>query len=119
MGLIASLQEQSSYVAIEMMRYGLPVITTAVDGLDEMFDDGANGLKVATEFSLAKGLRVNVDQMAEKLSLLITRPALRKRLGQAAFSKYRTSFTATRMLHDIILIYQRLAGMSHNKNEKP
>lgn len=36
-GIICSIHEQCSYVAIEMMMFGLPVICTSVDGLDEMF----------------------------------------------------------------------------------
>lgn len=39
LGLIPSLQEQCSFVGIEMMMFGLPVIISKVSGLDEMYED--------------------------------------------------------------------------------
>lgn len=45
-GLMVSLQEQHSYATIEMVMFGMPMIITAVDGLDEMFVDEVSSLKV-------------------------------------------------------------------------
>lgn len=47
-----SLQEQHSYAAIEMAMFGMPMIITAVDGLDEMFVDEISCLKVNTLFDI-------------------------------------------------------------------
>jgi glycosyltransferase involved in cell wall biosynthesis len=43
-GIIPSLYEQCSYVAIEMMIQGLPIITSDGLGLRDMFQDGENSL---------------------------------------------------------------------------
>lgn len=109
-GLIASLQEQSSMVAIEMMRHGLPIVTTAVDGLDEMFHDGVDSLKVHTCFSPVLGLSVDVDEMAEKIASLINSPSLRKRIGNGARHNYEKRFTLSRMLEDTLKIYHIIAN---------
>lgn len=45
-GVLPSFTEQCSYVAIEMMMHGLPVVGTTSTGLSEMIIDGVNGYKV-------------------------------------------------------------------------
>lgn len=45
-GVIPSMHEQCSYVAIEMLMNGLPIVGTDSTGLDEMIEDGVNGYKV-------------------------------------------------------------------------
>lgn len=46
LGVIPSMHEQCSYVAIEMLMYGLPIIGTDSTGLNEMIEDGVNGYKI-------------------------------------------------------------------------
>lgn len=107
-GVIASLQEQSSYVAIEMMRFGMPVITTAVDGLDEMFRDGVDCLKVKAPFSTAFGLSVDTDAMAGCMIRLLTHPEERERLGRNAYRCYREQFTLERMIRQTVAVYDEV-----------
>lgn len=45
-GVMPSFHEQCSYVAIEMMRFGLPIVGTTTTGLAEMIDEGKTGYKV-------------------------------------------------------------------------
>ena len=45
-GILPSFAEQCSYVAIEMMMHGLPIVGTDSTGLSEMIIDGENGYKV-------------------------------------------------------------------------
>ena len=107
-GIIASLQEQSSYVAIEMAMFGLPVITTAVDGLDEIFSDNLNALKVNTRFSNVFGLSVDVDMMAEKIITLIENKELRTKLSKNIRTLYEKELTLQRMMQQTISVYQKL-----------
>ncbi|MDL2223481.1 glycosyltransferase family 4 protein [Bacteroidales bacterium OttesenSCG-928-M11] len=109
MGLIASLQEQCSYVAIEMAMFGLPIITTAIDGLDDMFTDGMNALKVNTLFSKVFGLRVDTDMYAEKIISLIENETLRIELGNNARKLYKEKFTSEQMVRETIKVYKELA----------
>lgn len=113
-GIIASLQEQSSYVAIEMAMFGLPVITTAVDRLDEIFTDNVNALKVNTCFSKVTGLTVDVDMMAYKIISLIEDEELRASLSENIRQLYKKELTLERMLQQTVSVYQKMIGeMSH------
>ena len=107
-GIIASLQEQSSYVAIEMAMFGLPVITTAVDGLDEIFTDNLNALKVNTRFSNVTGLSVDVDMMAEKIITLVKDKELRAKLSKNIRALYEEELTLQRMMQQTVSVYQKI-----------
>ncbi|WP_435816992.1 glycosyltransferase [Bacteroides fragilis] len=48
-GVLPSLQEQCSYVAIEMMMHGIPLIGTASTGLEDMIQEGLNGYAISIE----------------------------------------------------------------------
>ena len=107
-GIIASLQEQCCYVAIEMSMFGMPLITTAVDGLDEMFIDEENALKVSTRFSNVYGLSADTDDMANKMKRLIDDKELRYRLGNNIRKLYEKNFGVDEMIEKTIEIYNEL-----------
>lgn len=109
-GIIASLQEQSSYVAIEMAMFGLPVITTAVDGLDEMFTGNMNALKINTPFSSVFGLSADTDMMADKIITLTTDKRLRMQLGRNVRELYEKEHSLQRMMRQTVSVYQKMAG---------
>ena len=104
-GVIASLQEQCSYVAIEMCMFGLPIITTAVDGLDEIFTHELNALKVKTRFSRPLGLCVDVENLAGQIICLAKDAALRKQLGDNARQLYLANFSVEQMIQQTLSIY--------------
>lgn len=109
-GIIASLQEQASYVAIEMAMFGLPIITTAVDGLDEMFTDELNALKVNTIFSPIFGLSVDTEKMANQLIRLICDNNLRMKLSKNVRKLYEQNFTLDLMINRIVKVYEELTN---------
>ena len=109
-GIIASLQEQASYVAIEMAMFGLPIITTAVDGLDEMFTDELNALKVNTIFSPIFGLSVDTEKMANQLIRLICDNNLRMKLSKSVRKLYEQNFTLDLMINRIVKVYEELTN---------
>ncbi len=107
-GIIASIQEQCSYVAIEMMMSGLPVITTDVDGLGEIFNHGVNGMKVPVSYIPGIGLQVDVLQMGEYIMELGKNPEQRKLLGENARRHYLLRYTQIDMMTEIKNIYSTL-----------
>ena len=109
-GVIASLQEQCSYVAIEMAMFGLPVITTAVDGLDEMFIHGENALKVSTRYSRVYGLSVDVEELVKRMKQLMDENELRKKLGINARKRYEECFALEDMMERTVDIYNDLTN---------
>ena len=107
-GIIGSLQEQCSYAAIEMMMFGLPIISTDVDGLSELFIDNVDALIVPTHFHPQGGLQVDFVKMSDSILSLIENPALRKRIGQNARHTYKNNYTAKKMTLAIKNIYETI-----------
>lgn len=105
-GIIASLQEQASYVAIEMAMFGLPIVTTAVDGLDEIFTDDVNALKVGTKFSSVLGLSVDIEMMANQIVRLLENSKLRDKLSQNVRKLYKKELNIELMLQKTVDLYQ-------------
>lgn len=108
MGIIVSLQEQSSYVAIEMMRAALPIVTTAADGLDEMFEDGVNALKVPLCFDSYRGLRPDKELLDRAIIKLIKNDSLSEQLARNARKLYLNKHTAERMWRETWTVYHQL-----------
>lgn len=104
-GIIASLQEQCSYAAIEMAMYGLPIITTAVDGLDEMFQDRKDAIKVPATFSRLNGLSIDTDAMAESIIELGRNKELRSNLSFNVRKTFCDRFRVEIMLEKTLLVY--------------
>lgn len=103
--VIASLQEQCSYAAIEMMMHGLPIVSTAVDGLGEMFTHNENALTVSL---IDDGTQVNVEQMSIHFIRLLNDYALRERLGKGARVRYIQQFRLEQMQEQTLAIYKDL-----------
>lgn len=107
-GMIASVQEQCSYVAIEMMMAGLPVVSTDVDGLSEIFSDGYNALKVPVNFHPLHGIQVDVIKMSEAVVKLINSPQLCKKIGANARRSVHNRHSIKRMTESMNDIYKYL-----------
>lgn len=107
-GVIPSLQEQCSYVAIEMMMYGLPIIATDVDGLGELFTNKANALTISTQFRLNDGLKINILEMSNALLSLIEDEYLRQSIGSTARLCYQQKHTVEQMVKHQKEIYENI-----------
>ena len=106
LGIIASLQEQASYVAIEMAMFGLPIITTNVDGLGEMFTDEQNALSVTPVFSPVFGLSLDISLLCKQIVRLIESHDLREFIGKNARRLYETELNLQLMIDRTIKIYK-------------
>lgn len=107
-GIIASVQEQCSYAALEMMRAGLPIVTTAVDGLDELFVDEQHALKVPLCFDRIRGLSPDISIMADRIRRLAGDEELRRTLGSAAYQRYQECYTLQQMGERTLSLYRSL-----------
>lgn len=107
-GLIASVQEQCSYAAIEMMMFGLPIISTDVDGLHELFADYPTAMKIPLVMEAGKSLHADVRKMAKAISLLIEDSALRRRMAILARARYRRLYQQRRMTQALKRLYHNL-----------
>lgn len=103
-GLIPSFNEQCSYVAIEMMMYGLPIIGTHV-GMGEMVENDVTGLLVPV---VEHPDRVEIDssQLAEKILYLLQHPIEAKRIGQNSRKRYLNNYSSEIFRFNMIKIYE-------------
>ncbi len=107
-GIIASLQEQCSYAAIEMMMFGLPVVSTEVDGLRELFTDKTNALLVPVKFSLLKGLGADIERMAKQIVYLMTHRLQTLCMGRNGRKQYENRYTEEVMMKNIMDVFCEL-----------
>lgn len=106
-GVIASVKDQSSLVALEMAMFGLPVVVTAIEGLDETFTDQVDALKVRASYSRLTGLSTDVGDLARQMARMIDDGMLRRTLARNARKLYETRYTLSLMLERTIYVFQR------------
>lgn len=108
-GIIPSLWEQCSYVAIEMMAHGLPVLYSGVPGLRELFTDGVDGKLLPFYRDQSKyQLRVDSKDIAHALSELIENPKIMAKLGKQARKTWEQQLTGEVMGRNMLELYQAL-----------
>ena len=107
-GVIHSLHEQCSYVAIEMSMFGMPMIVSDVDALSEMFEDEVNALRIPLVFDEDFGLELDEEKLADAIIRLIDDEALRLKLSTNAIKNYQERFTLEKMIENTINVYEQL-----------
>lgn len=107
-GIVPSLHEQCSYVAIEMSMFGMPMIVSDVDALSEMFEDEVNALKIPLVFDEDFGLELDEEKLANAIIRLINDKALRLKLSTNAIKNYQERFTLEKMIENTINVYEQL-----------
>jgi len=90
--VMTSLYEGMPNSVLEAMAYGLPVISTKVNGVTELINDGKNG------FTIKSG---NVDEVIEKLSILVKEQPMRETFGSNAKRLVNDNFSVGRMVLEL------------------
>ncbi len=106
-GILPSLAEQCSYVAIEMMMHGLPIIVSTSTGLNEMVIDNYNGLHVPVKENIDI-VDIDIDVFADKIEYLVKKPYERKRMGFNSRKRYEELYTSDMMGNKMIELYQSI-----------
>jgi glycosyltransferase involved in cell wall biosynthesis len=86
---------------LEAMASGLPTVASNVGGIPEMVEDGISGCLVPPG---------DPRKLADALSALISQPELRKRMGEAAYSRACRCFSLERQLRNTERLYLELCG---------
>ncbi len=76
--------EGHPYVILEAMAAGLPIISTKWACIPEIVEDGVNGFLIEPE---------NVQQLADRILLLLEDQNLRRRMGRASRDRFLREFT--------------------------
>lgn len=109
-GVIPSIFEQCSYVALEMMQYGLPVIVTAAPGLKELYENGKDALIVPLNSPGHKLMELEVieDELEKSIKILLNDRKLRKKLSNNTLNHWDTSYTSIHMGQATLKVYKLL-----------
>lgn len=88
-GIMLSTHEQCSYVAIEMMMFGVPIIGTTSTGLDEMIEHEVNGWKIPI-VEYADSIDIPNELIVEKLRLVSIgkHPLKKEKIRKLFLEKY-------------------------------
>ena len=106
-GVMPSFHEQCSYVAIEMMMYGLPVIGSTSTGLKEMITDGENGFHIPV-IEYDDKSEFDISLLAEKMLYLLQNPEKRKCIGQNARKRYEEQYAMDIFRKNMLNFYHSL-----------
>lgn len=110
-GVIPSLKEECSYVALEMLYSGLPVVASSVGGLKEIFTHNRDALLVET--TTDSGCSCNeipkVKQMARYMESLLINEQIRIQFSRNARKKAMSEFTSDIMINKYLRLVNKPA----------
>ena len=106
-GVMPSFHEQCSYVAIEMMMHGIPLIASTTTGLNEMVEDGVTGLHIPV-IEFPDKVEIDIGVFTEKILYLLDYPEERKQMGRNAQKRYEKVYSAIIFKKNMIDAYQSL-----------
>jgi glycosyltransferase len=107
-GVIPSLFEWCSYVALEMMRSKLPIVATNIGGLKEIFKNKKNALLVNVISENDGNLILNERELTEALLFLLKYKEKAQALGKTAYDDLIKNFSSKRMAENIIQVYHNI-----------
>ena len=114
-GVMPSFHEQCSYVAIEMMMHGVPLIASTSTGLKEMVEDGVTGLHIPV-IEYNDSAEIDTDLLAEKMLFLLQNPDERQRMGANARKRYMEKYSSTAFGANMIAFYESLFRDNKHKS---
>jgi glycosyltransferase involved in cell wall biosynthesis len=86
-------------VILEAMALGIPVVSTEVEGVPEIFPDAKYGLVCPPG---------NVKEFARALEMLVMDPYRRRAIGQQGLRRQREHFSADRMAVEVSRVYDEV-----------
>jgi len=103
-GVMMSFHEQCSYVAIEMMMHGIPLIGTTSTGLNEMIEEGVSGLHIPIE-EHSDRVEIDTTLLTEKILYLLQNSKERKRMGLNSRKRYEVLYASEIMGEKMLNLY--------------
>jgi glycosyltransferase involved in cell wall biosynthesis len=111
-GVLPSWFEWCSFVALEMMQMKLPIVTTNVGGLDELFVHQKSAYKIIVKYNSDGSILIDTDQLASYLLNLLNSNDKAKMFGSTAYYSFIKRHTTNSMTA------QTLSTYSNQFNEK-
>jgi glycosyltransferase involved in cell wall biosynthesis len=109
-GVIPSVYEQCSYVALEMMKYGLPVVVADAPGLNELYVHGEDSLIISRHKISDDSLQMilHEDELKTALATLLTKSKQRNKFSENIRNKWERKHTAVIMGQQTLIEYSKL-----------
>lgn len=109
-GVIPSEFEQCSYVALEMMQHGLPIVCSDAPGLKEIFVDEENALfaPLQERANGLLGLEISAKKLYNPIKKLLGNASLARKLRQNAHANWQNKHTTSRMGQATMKVYEQL-----------
>jgi len=103
-GVIPSLEEQCSYVALEMLHCGLPVVASNLGGLKEIFVHGENALlaNIVSDRTNMYGVAPKTNDLDQYMHQLLSNQDLREKYSVHAIQRANSLFTAEIMINNYL-----------------
>ena len=103
-GVMPSFHEQCSYVAIEMMMHGLPIIGTS-SCLGEMIENNITGLHIPV---IENNDRTEIDSylLAEKILYLLEHPTEARQMGDNGRKRYLDRYSSNVFRANMLNMYE-------------
>lgn len=96
--VIPSENEALSYVGIEAMSYGIPIVGTAVGGIPEVVENGATGYLVSFG---------DEETMAEKIYKVLTDEEIYRMMSKNGKANFMTKFQTSTMIDKTFELYDQ------------
>jgi glycosyltransferase len=105
-GVVPSLYEPFGYVLLEMMSWHIPVITTNIEGPNEIVDDGISGIKVKVKINKDGERSIEPEELAERINKLLKSKTMASFFVNRAHAKLRKQFRSSFMVKNLIKVYK-------------
>jgi L-malate glycosyltransferase len=96
-GVLCSETESAPLTLLEGMSTGLPMVATRVGGVQEIIEDGKNGLVVPTK---------HPEELAQAILRLYRDQRLRRRLGEKARKTILERYTAEKVVNQYLETFE-------------
>lgn len=106
-GILLSYHEQCSYAIIEMLMLGIPMVVSNAIGINEMIQNGYNGLVVPISFSTGEP-NIDINLVSESILKLANDENLRKDFSKNSMELFMQKYTIENMKDQITSLYRSL-----------
>lgn len=97
--VLPTLNDAFPLALLEAMQFGLPVISTFEGGISEIVDEYITGFLVNQN---------NVQELAEKMKILIENDDLREKMGKKSRQKFLNEFTQNKFEQKMVRVFNGL-----------
>ncbi|WP_417850706.1 glycosyltransferase family 4 protein [Thalassoglobus sp.] len=97
--VLPELRQGSKLILLEAMAAGLPVVSSDIDGVAHIVDDGVTGLLVPA---------ADVEELSSKLHELLIHRHQAREIGRLGRDHIRENFLASKMTESMLSIYQEI-----------